>query len=147
MFCLLLPSCFSGVDSQRAGVHQDVQPLPQGAAADSGGSRQGPLLHSWRPQADRRLCLPHLRTLGEEGRAAESSRPLSKHGQDHAAGPGGLWCVKGQPGSSPHWFLFKDLHVPSRQCLSCRRVWFLSWEIHGPGCRACLTSHPRLCQF
>lgn len=70
---------YSGADSQCAGLYQDVQPLPTGTAADPGGASQRSLLHSWCSQTHRRLCLPHLWSLGEERGAAEPGRPLSKH--------------------------------------------------------------------
>lgn len=67
-----------GSDSERARLHQDVQPLPQGAAANPRGAGEGSLLHPRRAQAHRRLRLPDLRALGQERGAAEPSSPLSE---------------------------------------------------------------------
>lgn len=69
----------SGADNQRARLHQDIRPLSTGATTDARGASQGPVFPPRRPQTDRRLCLPHLWPLGEERRAAEPGRPLSKH--------------------------------------------------------------------
>lgn len=80
----------SGVDRDRAGVHPDVRPLPQGPPADPRGAGPGSLLAAGRAQAHRRLRLPHLRPLGEERRAAEPGRPLPEHRQGHAARAGGI---------------------------------------------------------
>lgn len=75
------PTCSasSGVDSQRASMHQDIQPLPTGETTYAGGAGQRPLLRARCPQTNRRLRFPHLRALGEERGAAEPGRPLSKH--------------------------------------------------------------------
>ncbi|XP_039418897.1 phosphorylase b kinase gamma catalytic chain, skeletal muscle/heart isoform isoform X2 [Corvus cornix cornix] len=58
------------------GLGEDLLPVPAGEVSDQGAGGQGPLRPQARPQAHRRLCLPHLPPLGEEGGGPEQSCPL-----------------------------------------------------------------------
>ncbi|XP_043373209.1 phosphorylase b kinase gamma catalytic chain, liver/testis isoform isoform X2 [Dermochelys coriacea] len=83
-------SCVVGAGVDGAGLHPHVQQLPGAdAAGDAGAAAARPLRAEGRAQAHRRLRLPHLRPLGQEGRAAEPRRPLREPAQGSAAGPAG----------------------------------------------------------
>lgn len=75
--------------SDRAGVRPHLLPVPHGEGGDAGAGGAGPVRAEAHPQADRRLRLPHLPALGEEGRGAEQGCALREHLQGCSAHPGG----------------------------------------------------------
>ncbi|XP_028845013.1 phosphorylase b kinase gamma catalytic chain, liver/testis isoform isoform X1 [Denticeps clupeoides] len=77
-----------GSDPDRPGLHPGAAALVPVSAADARGAERRPVLAARRAEAHRRLRLPHLRTLGEEGGAAEPRGALPERGQGLPAGLG-----------------------------------------------------------
>lgn len=71
-----------------AGFSAHLLPVPPGEARDPGDRHSRPLCPPASAATHRRLRFPDLRSLGEEGAAAEPGGPLREHAQGRAPLPG-----------------------------------------------------------
>lgn len=83
--------------SNRAGLGQDLLPVPSGEARNQGDRHPRPLRPEAPTEAHRRLRFPNIWPLGEERAAAESGCPLREHTQGSAPllGRGGGGLLRG----------------------------------------------------